>query len=132
MPTPTHAAITGGAFYTIPAKSPHKADACKYLEVINSEAAQREYLEKLVQIPGTNVEPSKDFLAANPWVTTMAEVAAKYPGGLGYAPPGYRVQAAEFRQIVVDQLAEIYAGQKSVKDGLAEAQKKLEAWSKKL
>ncbi len=132
MPTPTHAAITGGAFYTIPVKSPHKADACKYLEVINTEAAQREYMEKLVQIPGTDVAPSPAFLDANPWVKTMAEVAAKYPGGLGYAPPGFSVNAAEFRQIVVDHLAQIYAGQKDVKDGLGEAQKKLEAWAKKL
>ncbi|MBI1778484.1 MAG: sugar ABC transporter substrate-binding protein [Proteobacteria bacterium] len=132
MPTPTHAAITGGAFYTIPAKSPHKADACKYLDVINAEAAQREWLEKLVQIPGTTVQPSEAFLGANPWVRTMVEVAAKYPGGLGYAPPSYNVNAAEFRQIVVDHLAQIYAGQKDVKTALGDAQKRLEAWAKKL
>ncbi len=37
MPTPTHAAITGGAYYTIPAGSPHKADACAYLDIVNRE-----------------------------------------------------------------------------------------------
>ena len=52
VPTPTHAAITGGAFYTIPAASKNKADACKYLEIINGEAVQRSWLEDLVQIPG--------------------------------------------------------------------------------
>lgn len=130
MPTPTHAAITGGAFYTIPAASRHKADACAYLEVINAEAAQREWLERLLQIPGTTVQPSEVFLQANPWVGTMVEVAAKYPGGLGYAPPGFGVQAAEFRQIVADHLARIYSGRMTVEAGLAAAQTALERWAK--
>lgn len=132
MPTPTHAAITGGAFYTVPAKSPHKADACKYLDIINAEPAQRSWLQDLVQIPGTAVEPTEAFLKENPWMKTMVEVAAKYPGGLGYAPVGYAVNASEFRQIVVDHLAEIYSGKKDVKPALNELQEKLTAWAKRL
>jgi len=131
MPTPTHTAITGGAFYTIPAGSKHKADACKYLEIINAEGAQREWLENLVQIPGTSVQAGEEFLKVNPWVKNMIEVAAKYPGGLGYAPPGYAVRSAEFRQIVVDGLAQVFAGSKKVEDGLGDTQKALEAWAKK-
>jgi multiple sugar transport system substrate-binding protein len=130
MPTPTHAAVTGGGFYTIPAASRHNADACAYLEVINAEPAQLAWLEGLLQIPGTTVQPSPAFLKANAWVGTMAEIAAKYPGGLGYAPPGFAVQAAEFRQIVVDHLAQIYSGQSSVEAGLASAQSALERWAK--
>lgn len=130
MPTPTHAAITGGAFYTIPAGSKRKAEACQYLEVINAEPAQRLYVEKLLQIPGTDVKLSPDFLAKTPWVGQMAEIAAKYPGGLGYAPPGYAIDAAEFRQIASDHLAKIYAGTASVEDGLNQAQKALETWAK--
>lgn len=129
MPTPTHAAVTGGAFYTIPVGSKNKTDACAYLGIINAEAAQREWLEGLLQIPGTTVQPSPAFLQANPWVGTMAEIAAKYPSGLGYAPPGFAVGAAEFRQIVADHLAQIYAGRTSVKDGLDAAQKALERWA---
>ena len=129
MPTPTHAAVTGGAFYTIPAGSKNKPDACAYLGIINAEPAQREWLERLLQIPGTAVQPSPAFLQANRWVGTMAEVAAKYPSGLGYAPPGFAVGAAEFRQIVADHLAQIYAGRTSVKDGLDAAQKALERWA---
>jgi ABC-type glycerol-3-phosphate transport system substrate-binding protein len=132
MPTPTRAAITGGAFYTVPKGSKRQAEACRYLEIINAEGAQREWLEGLVQIPGTTVEASPAFLKDNPWVATMTEVAAKYPGGLGYAPPGYAVQAAEFRKIVVDHLAQVFSGQRSVKDALDAAQKALEAWSKRL
>ncbi len=129
MPTPTHAAITGGAFYTIPAASKRKEEACAYLDVINAEPAQREWLEKLLQIPGTTVQPSADFLATHAWVGTMAEIAAKYPSGLGYAPPGFAVQAPEFRQIVADHLAQIYSGKVTVEAGLADAQETLERWA---
>jgi ABC-type glycerol-3-phosphate transport system substrate-binding protein len=130
MPTPTHAAITGGAYYTIPAGSKRKAEACQYLDIINAEPAQRAYVEKLLQIPGTDVKLSPEFLAGNPWVGKMVEIAAKYPGGLGYAPPGYAIDAAEFRQIVADHLAKIYAGTATVEDGLNQAQKALETWAK--
>jgi multiple sugar transport system substrate-binding protein len=129
MPTPTHAAITGGAYYTIPAGSPHKDDACAYLGLVNGEVAQRDWLQGLLQIPGTDVKPDPEFLKTHAWVGTMAEIAAKYPSGLGYAPPGFAVGAAEFRQIVADHLAEIYSGRKSVQDGLNDAQKALERWA---
>jgi ABC-type glycerol-3-phosphate transport system substrate-binding protein len=128
-PTPTHAAITGGAFYAIPKDSPNFDDACEYLKVINTADNQREWLEGLVQIPGTSVAPGDDFLGENPWVETMVEVAANYPGGLGYAPPGYQVQAAEFRQIVVDHVAQIWAGQATVDEALDELQAALEEWA---
>lgn len=132
MPTPTHAAVTGGAYYTIPAGATHADAACDYLNIINAEPAQRDWLQHLLQIPGTSVQPSAGFLKQQPWVATMAEVAAKYPGGLGYSPPGYGVHAAEFRQIVANHLAEIYSGQKSVKDGLAAAQAELTKWAANL
>lgn len=129
LPTPTHAAITGGAFYVIPVEAQHKDAACDYLDIINSPDAQRAWLEDLVQIPGTVVEPSDTFLEENPWVQNMVDVAAQYPGGLGYAPPGYKVQSAEFRQIVIDHVAEVWASSKSVEEALAELQVALEEWS---
>ena len=85
-----------------------------------------------MQIPGTVVEPSEAFLAEVPWAGTMAEIAAKYPGGIGYAPPGYEIQAAEFRQIVVDGLSRIYSGDMSVQEGLDALQSQLENWTKTL
>lgn len=129
MPTPTHAAITGGAFYAIPKDAENPEAACALLTEFMSEDAQRGWLEGTTQIPGTNVQPGEEFLAENGWVANMAEIAAKYPGGLGYAPPGYSVQAAEFRQMVVDALSEIYSGKTSVEDGLNDLQKRLEMWS---
>src|SRR5262249_9077949 len=101
---------------------------CAYIGLVNGEAVQREWLEGLLQIPGTDVKPSQDFLKNNAWVGTMAEIASKYPSGLGYAPPGFAVGAAEVRQIVTDHPAEIYSGRKTVQDGLNDAQKALERW----
>jgi ABC-type glycerol-3-phosphate transport system substrate-binding protein len=129
VPTPTHAAITGGAFYAIPASAKNPQAACKLLTKFMEEAAQRRWLEDLKQIPGTNVKPSAEFLAKNPWVGKMAEIAAKYPGGIGYAPPGHLVNAAEFRQMTVDALSRIYSGKTSVADGLNDLQSKLKAWA---
>jgi multiple sugar transport system substrate-binding protein len=132
VPTPTHAAITGGAFFVIPEASAHKEDACKLLDIINDPAAQQRYLEELLQIPGTKVTPSAEFLTSHAWAGKMAEIAAKYPGGIGYAPPGYAIQAPEFRQIVADHLARIYSGEVSVQKGLDEAQAALETWAASL
>jgi multiple sugar transport system substrate-binding protein len=129
MPTPTHAAITGGAFYAISADAAHPEEACQLLTAYMGEENQRRWLEELKQIPGTTVQPSDAFMQENAWVGKMAEIAAKYPGGIGYAPPGYRVEAAEFRQIVVDGLSQIFSGQKSVEDGLNDLQSKLQAWT---
>jgi multiple sugar transport system substrate-binding protein len=129
-PTPTHAAITGGAFWTVPKDAQHKEATYKLLDIINKPDAQRAWLENTVQIPGTVVKPSEAFLKENPWVSTMIEVAAKYPAGLGYAAPGYEVYAAEFRKLAADHVAMIWAKQKSVSEALDEAQKALEEWAK--
>lgn len=129
MPTPTHAAITGGAFLGIPTNSAHPEAACDLLNFYLTEDMQRRWLEEFQQIPGTTVQPSAEFLAQNPWVANMVDIAAKYPGGIGYAAPGYVVQSAEFRQLVVDKLSEIYSGAVSVEDGLNELQADMEAWA---
>lgn len=129
VPTPTHAAVTGGAFFVIPAKAANPEQACDLLTAYMNENAQRRWLEDLLQIPGTTAEPSAEFLEQNAWVGNMATIAAQYPGGIGYAPPGYLIDAGEFRQMVVDALSEIYSGRTSVEDGLNALQSKLENWS---
>ncbi len=129
-PTPTHAAITGGAFYTIPAGSKHKDDAWRLIEICHKPENQRRWLEDAVQIPGAVVTPTEAFLKEHPWVKNMVEVAAKYPAGLGYAPPGYEVYAAEFRKLVIDYVGQIWAGQKKIDQALDELQKALEEWAK--
>lgn len=126
-PTPTHAAVTGGAYWVIPAGSEHYDDACEYLKLNLGEDVQRAWLEDLLQIPGTDVQPTDDFIESNPWVAEMADVAAKYPGGLGYAPPGHELEAAAFRQVAVDSLTGVFAGDLTVSEALAEAQENLTA-----
>lgn len=126
-PTATNAAVTGGAFWVIPEGSEHYDDACEFLKINLAEDAQRAWLEDLVQIPGMVVEPSEEFLDENPWVSVMIEVADLYPGGLGYAPSGHRVEAEAFRQTAVDSLAQIFAGNLTVAEALDEAQNNLEA-----
>ena len=131
-PTPTHAAITGGAFYVIPKGSDHKDEACTLLTSLTAPDAQRAWLESTNQIPGTVVEPSSEYLAKLPWVKNMIKVASEHAAGLGYSTPGYEVNGAEFRQMVVDTLSRIFSHSVSVEDGLNELQDRLESWSKTL
>jgi multiple sugar transport system substrate-binding protein len=131
-PTPTHAAITGGAFYTIPKGAKNKEAAWKLIEIYNSEEKQRQWLENLVQMPGQSVMPSEEFMQLNPWVGEMVKVAAKYPAGFGYAPPGFVAHAGEFQKIVVDNVGYIFAGVKSVEEALKDCQIELQNWVKNL
>jgi ABC-type glycerol-3-phosphate transport system substrate-binding protein len=128
-PTPTKAAITGGAFFAIPREAKNKELAWKYIAMINEEGWQRRWLEDLVQIPGQPIQPSPAFLEANPWVRNMIDIAANYQTGFGYAPPNPRlaVNAAEFRKIAMRYVERIYAGG-DVKRELDAAQRDLEAF----
>lgn len=126
-PTPTHAAVTGGGFWAIPADSEHYEEACDYLKINLDEDAQSAWLEDLLQIPGTDVQPSEEFLEDHPWVSEMVEVAARYPGGLGYAPPGHELEAAAFRQVAVDALTGIFTGSVTVEEALETGQANLTA-----
>jgi multiple sugar transport system substrate-binding protein len=129
-PTPTHAAITGGAFFTIPRAAANKDIAWQYINMINQEEWQRRWLEDLVQIPGQSVPASEEFLAENPWVANMIDIAAKYQAGFGYSPPSpvLAVNANEFRKIVVGEIAQIWNGSKPVADGLNDLQQLLVDW----
>lgn len=129
-PTPTHAAITGGAFFTVPKQAKHKDEAWKLIAFFNRPKWQRAWLEELVQMPAQRIEASPEFLKQNPWVSTMIDVAADYGAGFGYAPPGLEVYANEFRKIVTDNIATIWAGQKSVEKAMNDCQKQLEQWLK--
>jgi len=127
-PTPTHAAVTGGAFWTIPAKSKHKEEAWKLIEFFNSKEYQTRWVEDTMQIAGQVVETTQEFNEKHPWFANMLDIAKKYGAGFGYAPPGLEVFANEFRNIVADHLGDIYAGTKTVKEALDEAQAEVESW----
>ena len=86
-PTPTHAAITGGAFFTIPKGAANKDLAWQYIDMINQEDWQRRWLEDLVQIPGQSVPASDAFLADNPWVANIDRDCRQVPGGIWLLSP---------------------------------------------
>lgn len=131
-PTPTHAAITGGAFYTIPVDAKHKEEAFALIAIYNQPEMQRRWLEELLQIPGQVAEASPEFLEEHGWVAGMVDVAAKYPAGLGYAAPGFEENNAEVQQMVVDGIAKVWAGLLDVEDAMNEVQDRLVKWASTL
>jgi multiple sugar transport system substrate-binding protein len=128
-PTPTHAAITGGAFYTIPVKAKHKQEAFALLSLYNQPEWQSRWLEDLLQIPGQNAEITPSLLKEHPWVKDMLEVAAKYPAGFGYAAPGFEEQAGEVQRMVVDGIANVWAGRSTVEAAMNDVQARMVKWA---
>jgi ABC-type glycerol-3-phosphate transport system substrate-binding protein len=131
-PTPTHAAITGGAFWVMMKRAKRKDLIWAYYDLVNQESWQRRWLEDIVQLPGQSIQPSAAFLKDNAWVKDMVDIAAKYQAGFGYAPPSPKLapHAAEFQKQVVDSVAPIWNGSVGVASGLDQLQQKLVAWEK--
>jgi len=133
-PTPTQAAITGGAFMTLPKAGKNQEAAWSYLAMINEEAWQRRWLEELVQLPGQSIAPSEAALVAHPWLADMVAVAAKSQTGFGYAPPSPALApyVSQLQNIVMSHVAKIWTGAASVEDGLRSCQEDLEGWISEL
>jgi multiple sugar transport system substrate-binding protein len=129
-PTPTHAAITGGAFYTILKKEANKQAVWDFIAFASSDEWQRRWMELLVQVPGLNVQPDPIFLKTNPGFRYVTEIAAKYATGFGYLPPGYELVATAFQTKVIDHVADIWSGGKPPRAALDDCQRELEAWAK--
>lgn len=131
-PTPTKAAVTGGAFFTLPKDSPNNDLAWEYIKLVNQPEWQARWLTDTVQLAGQNVKPSAEFIGENPWVTDMLDVAAKYQVGFGYAPPSKAIapKNAEFQKIVVDHVSQIWNRSAQVKPQLDKLQGALESWVK--
>ncbi|HEV2283212.1 MAG TPA: sugar ABC transporter substrate-binding protein [bacterium] len=131
-PTPTHAAITGGAFYTILKKEANKQAVWDYIALGTSDEWQQRWIEVEVQVPGTTLAPTPAFLRTNPGYRFVTEMAAKYATGFGYLPPGYERVATTLQTKVIDHVGDIWSGAKPPKTAMDECQKELEAWSKTL
>lgn len=129
-PTPTHAAITGGALWVMLKGNDHNDDAWKYIAMINEESWQRRWVEETSQLAGQRVTPSDKYLKSSPWMKNMIDIAAKYQTGFGYAPPTRKIAsyASEWQQEVIDDLIPIWSGDKPVAAGLKALQSKLEKW----
>jgi ABC-type glycerol-3-phosphate transport system substrate-binding protein len=131
-PTPTHAAITGGAFYTILKKEANKQAVWDYIALATSDEWQQRWIEVQVQVPGTTLQPTPSFLRTNPGYRFVTDMAAKYATGFGYLPPGYERVATTLQTKVIDHVGDIWSGAKSPKAAMDDAQKELDAWSKTL
>ena len=129
-PTPTHAAITGGAFFTMLKKEANKQAVWDFIAFATSDQWQRRWMETLVQVPGINLAPDAAFLKTNPGFRYVTEIAAKYATGFGYLPPGYELVATTFQTKVIDHVADIWSGAKSPRVAMDECQRELEAWAK--
>jgi multiple sugar transport system substrate-binding protein len=131
-PTPTHAAITGGAFYTMLRKEANKQAVWDYIAFATSDEWQRRWVEVEVQVPGITIAPAPAFLRENPGYRYVTELAAKYATGFGYLPPGYELVATTLQTKVIDHVGDIWSGAKPPKVAMDECQKELEAWAKTL
>jgi multiple sugar transport system substrate-binding protein len=131
-PTPTHAAITGGAFYTMLKKETNKQAVWDYIAMATSDEWQRRWIEVEVQVPGIAIQPGEAFLKQNPGFRYVTEIAARYATGFGYLPPGYELVATSFQTKVIDHVGDIWSGAKSPKVAMDECQAELEAWAKTL
>ncbi|MHB8730558.1 MAG: ABC transporter substrate-binding protein [bacterium] len=131
-PTPTHAAITGGAFYTILKKEANKQAVWDFIAMATSDEWQQRWIEVEVQVPGTTLQPTAAFLRTNPGYRFVTEMAAKYATGFGYLPPGYERVATTLQTKVIDHVGDIWSGAKPPKAAMDECQKELEAWAKSL
>ncbi len=129
-PTPTHAAITGGAFFVMLKGNKRNHDVWKYLEMINQESWQKRWVEQTSQLAGQQVQPSQKFLDDNKWVASMMQTATKYQTGFGYAPPTPKIaaKATEWQKQVIDSLIPIWNGKGDATPGLKALQQKLVKW----
>ena len=128
-PTPTHAAITGGAFYTIPVRAKYKQEAFALLSLYNQPEWQSRWLEDLLQIPGQKAEISPKLAKEHPWIEGMVDVAAKYPAGFGYSAPGFEEYAGEVQRMVVDGIARVWGGRATVEAAMNDVQQKMVKWA---
>jgi ABC-type glycerol-3-phosphate transport system substrate-binding protein len=129
-PTPTHAAITGGAFFTMLRKEPNKQAVWDFIAFATSDQWQRRWMEEQVQVPGIKIEPDPGFLKTNPGFRYVTDIAAKYATGFGYLPPGYELVATTFQTKVIAHVADIWSGTKPPRAAMDECQAELEAWAR--
>ena len=108
-PTPTKAAIIGGAYWGIGNKPKDLQATWKVMNSLNSPLWQQKYLEMTTQIPGQSGMVTEGFARKNPWIKVFDEAALKYGAGHGYIPEGFDLVAEQYHQIVADYLSRILA-----------------------
>lgn len=129
-PTPTHAAVTGGAFWVLMRKSKKQDLAWKYIDMVNQEDWQRRWMEATEQLPGQSLAPSEGQLKRSPWMPDMIRIGARYLTGFGYAPPSPAVaqHAGAFQKLIVDNVLPLLSSSDPIEAGLKKTQAAVLRW----
>ncbi len=112
-------------FISVSKHSKHQAEAMKFLAWLVGQQGQ----QALRDVSGpdalaTDVPVTKEFLAAHPWATTFAELAATSRSTL---IPGYEVETAQIMRVVMEAVERVLIAGTSPKESLARAQKQIDA-----
>lgn len=112
--------IYHAAFVNKNASDQEKAGAEAFLSYMLTEKVQQKMVDTMGGALGATDAPfSTATDTSAPWLKDFTST----PGVVNETPVGAETQFAAFRQILLDQVEKIFAGQVSAEDGLDEAQK---------
>lgn len=127
-PFPTHDTalpnLNGG--YTIPSQAKNKEAAGKFLAMYATKDLATHVLEMTKQFPyRTDIQPSKEFLDANPWIKSFLKVKVVYLW------PGLEAHENEVIKIMATAYEKVLFKNVPAETALAQAQSDLEAMLKR-
>ncbi|WP_159085768.1 ABC transporter substrate-binding protein [Aeromicrobium chenweiae] len=112
--------IYHAAFVNKNASDEEKKGAEAFLSYMLTDDVQQKMLDTMGGALGATDAPfSSATDTSSPWLKDFSQTA----GAVNETPVGAESEFAAFRQILLDQVEKIFAGQVSAEDGLAEAQK---------
>lgn len=132
VPFPTRNSLTGGGWVGINASSSNPDAAWAWIEEYFSEKSVDAWVEGSLRPAGTTDPAPESVYEIAPWYSRVEDVAANFTTQLGYAPPGFKANAAEFRTEMVPFFVDILTGETTVEDGLSAAQAHMEEWAEGL
>lgn len=123
MPFPNQTAGTSNGF-AIARDAEHKDLAWEFIEMVTSQEWMERYGEMAGVTPARQGALTEAALESNPWLDTFAEVEQT---GKNYFISGLEGAQNEIDKGVMDALSEVFYGDKSVDDALAEIQALMES-----
>jgi multiple sugar transport system substrate-binding protein len=123
MPFPNQTAGTSNGF-AIARDAEHKDLAWEFIQMITSQEWMERYGEMTGVTPARQGALTETALEQNPWLEVFAEVESS---GKNYFIPGFEAAQNEIDKGVIDALAEVFYGDKSVDAALEEIQALLES-----
>ncbi len=123
MPFPNQTAGTSNGF-AIARDAEHKDLAWEFIQMVTSQEWMERYGEMAGVTPARQGALTDKALEENPWLEVFAEVESS---GKNYFIPGFEAAQNEIDKGVIDALAEVFYGDKSVDDGLEDIQALMES-----